>query len=152
MALFKLLHLFAVIVWVGGMFFAYVVLRPSAVEVLEAPQRLRLWVAVFSRFFVWVWAAVAVLLGSGLYMIHLYGGFAHTPVYVNIMMTLGLAMMAIYAHVYFAYYKPMSVHVFEQRWPDAGVLLGRIRTLVGVNVILGVLTVCDAALGVLIFG
>ncbi len=29
MALFKLLHILAVVIWIGGMFFAYMVLRPS---------------------------------------------------------------------------------------------------------------------------
>jgi len=148
MILFKLLHILSVIVWVGGMFFAYMVLRPSAVEVLEPPLRLRLWVAVFTRFFVWVWIAVALILLSGLYMMHLYGG--HTPIYVHIMLTLGVAMMAIYAHVYFAYYRKLCVHVQAERWPDAGALLGKIRTLVGINVILGILTVSAAVLGTLI--
>ena len=73
----KLIHLLAALVWVGGMFFAYVVLRPVAVEVLEPPQRLRLWEGVFRRFFVWVWVAVAILLGSGSYLIVQLGGFAH---------------------------------------------------------------------------
>ena len=74
MALFKLIHLLAVLIWIGGMFFAYVVLRPAALEVLEAPQRLRLWDAVLRRFFDWVWGVVGALLVSGLYMIYLYGG------------------------------------------------------------------------------
>jgi uncharacterized membrane protein len=40
---------------VGG---AYMVLRPAAVAVLEPPQQLRLWDAVFRRLFHWVWAKV----------------------------------------------------------------------------------------------
>lgn len=54
MLIYKLIHLLAAIVWVGGMFFAYMVLRPAAVEVLEPPARLRLWNVVFRRFFPWV--------------------------------------------------------------------------------------------------
>ncbi|PIU17095.1 MAG: hypothetical protein COT19_02630, partial [Gallionellales bacterium CG08_land_8_20_14_0_20_59_87] len=54
MIYFKLIHLLAVLVWVGGMFLAYVVLRPAAVEVLQPPQRLQLWDSVFRRFFNWV--------------------------------------------------------------------------------------------------
>lgn len=145
MSLFKLLHILSVIVWVGGMFFAYMVLRPSAVEVLEPPLRLRLWVTVFTRFFVWVWAAVALILLSGLYMMHLYGG--HVPLYVHIMLALGVTMMAIYAHVYFAGYRKLRAHVQAQRWAEAGTVLGKIRTLVGINVVLGIATVSDAVLG-----
>ena len=66
------LHLLAALVWVGGMFFAWMVLRPAAVAALEAPPRLKLWLEVFPRFFYWVWAAVilvritGVLTGSSL--------------------------------------------------------------------------------------
>jgi uncharacterized membrane protein len=147
MALFKLFHLLAALIWVGGMFFAYVVLRPAAVEVLEPPQRLRLWDAVFRRFFVWVWGAVAVLLSSGFYMIYLYGGFAGVPRHVHIMLALGLAMMAIYGHVFFGCYLKFSRHVAKQSWKEAGEMLGKIRKLIAVNLSLGLLTVCVAAIG-----
>ncbi|HEY6898714.1 MAG TPA: hypothetical protein VI279_15765, partial [Rhodocyclaceae bacterium] len=60
--LFLFLHVASVVVWVGGMFFAYMCLRPAAVELLEPPQRLRLWLGVFDRFFRWVWLAVALIL------------------------------------------------------------------------------------------
>lgn len=148
MTLFKLIHLLAALIWVGGMFFAYVVLRPAAVEILEPPQRLRLWDMVFRRFFVWVWGAVVVLPASGLYMIMLYGGFAHVQPYVNIMLVFGLAMIAIYGYVYFAQYRKLSRLVAEQNWKEAGEILGKIRRLVGVNLTLGILTVCVAVLGI----
>jgi uncharacterized membrane protein len=54
------------------MFFAYLVLRPSAGP-LEAPVRLQLWERVFSRFFPWVWTSAATLLASGLGMV--FGGY-----------------------------------------------------------------------------
>ena len=57
--LWLFLHLAGVVVWVGGMFFAYVCLRPVAAETLDPPLRLTLWVKVFERFFRFVWAAVA---------------------------------------------------------------------------------------------
>src|SRR4030067_1998815 len=142
MTLFKLIHLLAALIWVGGMFFAYVVLRPAAVEVLEAPQRLRLWDNVFLRFFKWVWGAVAALLVSGLYMIYLYGGIAHVALHIHIMLILGLAMMAIYGYVFFACYVALNLHVAKQRWKEAGGLLGRIRRLIALNLALGLLTVC----------
>ncbi len=147
MALFKLIHLLAVLIWVGGMFFAYMVLRPSAVEVLESPQRLRLWDAVFGRFFNWVWGAIAALLVSGFYMIYLYGGMSHVPHHVHIMLGLGLLMLAVYSYVYFACYVPLSLHVANQRWPEAGQILSKIRILVAVNLVLGVLTMCVVVLG-----
>ncbi|MGN5479437.1 hypothetical protein ACTMU2_28655 [Cupriavidus basilensis] len=49
------LHVTAAVVWVGGMFFAYLCLRPVAGQVLDPPSRLQLWRGVFDRFFRWVW-------------------------------------------------------------------------------------------------
>ena len=147
MTLFKLLHLIAALIWVGGMFFAYVVLRPAAVEALEPPQRLRLWDTVFRRFFGWVWGAVAVLLVSGLYLIYLYGGIAHVGRHVHIMLFLGLVMMVIYGYVFFACYVSFSLHVARQNWKEAGEILGKIRKLIAVNLSLGLLTVCVAMIG-----
>ena len=147
MALFKLIHVLAVVIWIGGMFFAYIVLRPSAVEVLEAPQRLRLWDAVFGRFFGWVWVVVAALLVSGFYMIYLAGGMANTPRHVHIMLALGLVMTVIYSYVYFACYVPLNLHVANQRWPEAGKILSKIRILVALNLTLGLLTICVVIIG-----
>src|SRR6516165_4765876 len=56
-------HIVAAVIWVGGMFFALVVLRASTGP-LDPPTRLALWQRVFGRFFPWVWGAVAVLLVS----------------------------------------------------------------------------------------
>ena len=147
MTLFKLTHLLAVIIWVGGMFFAYVVLRPAAVETLDPPQRLSLWNAVFRRFFDVVWFAVGAILVTGLYMVYQYGGLTHAPRHVVIMLALGLAMIAIYGYVFFGCYVQLSLHVAKQRWKEAGEQLGKIRKLVAVNLALGLLTVAVALVG-----
>ena len=63
------LHLLAALIWVGGMFFAWMVLRP-ATATLQAPERLTLWLEVFRRFFVWVWIAVVALPITGVGMLH----------------------------------------------------------------------------------
>ena len=43
-------HVLCAVIWVGGMFFAYVVLRPS-LSVLEPIQRIALHTQIFRRFF-----------------------------------------------------------------------------------------------------
>ncbi|MCR4297605.1 MAG: CopD family protein [Gallionella sp.] len=144
---FKLIHLLAVLIWVGGMFFAHLVLRPAAVEALELPQRLRLWDAVLRRFFNWVWAAICVILVTGLYLIYQYGGIAHVARHVHIMLASGLAMMAIFVYVFFACYVPLSLHVAKQRWKEAEERLGKIRILVTLNLALGLLTLFVATIG-----
>jgi uncharacterized membrane protein len=148
MTLFKLIHFLSVLIWVGGMFFAYMVLRPAAVDVLQPPERLRLWVNVFRRFFNWVWGAIGAILLTGFYMIYLFGGMGHVQLYVHIMLLLGLVMTAVYCYVYFACYVPLTLHVSKESWKEAGEILGKIRKLVGLNLSLGLVTVSIAIIGV----
>jgi uncharacterized membrane protein len=143
----KLVHLLATTVWVGGMFFAYVVLRPTAAEILQPPERLRLWDKAFSRFFNWVWFAIFLILTSGFYMIYLFGGFVHLPLYVNLMLLMGLAMVTIYVYVYFKCYVQFNRMVSKQEWPAAGAMLGTIRKLVGLNLSIGLLTIVMGTIG-----
>ncbi len=141
MAFFKLIHLLSALIWVGGMFFAFVVLRPAAVEVLEPPQRLQLWDAVFRRFFLWVWRLIGVLLVSGFYMIYLFGGFASVSHTVHMMLLLGVVMMVVFAYLFFACYVSFGLHVAKQRWKEAGERLVMIRNLIGLNLMLGLLII-----------
>ena len=134
------LHVLSVVVWVGGMFFAYMALRPVAASVLEPPQRLTLWAGVFGKFFPWVWASVALILLSGLHMLMKLGGAA-APHYTLTMLALGVAMMLIFAHVFFAPYKKLKRAVGQQDWKAGGAALGQIRRLIGINLSLGLLTI-----------
>lgn len=147
MTLFKLIHLIAVLIWVGGMFFAYMVLRPAAVEVLQPPERLRLWDNVFRRFFNWVWSALGAILATGFYMIYQYGGMLYVPHYVQVMLLLGLLMACVYGYVFFSCYVQLSLHVAKERWKEAGEILGKIRKLVAVNLTLGLLTIAVVEIG-----
>lgn len=146
MNLTLLFHMLGVVVWVGGMFFAYMALRPVAASVLEPPQRLSLWAGVFGRFFPWVWASVALILGSGLHMLMKLGGAA-APHYALAMLALGVAMMLIFAHVFFAPYKKLKRAVGEQDWKAGGAALGQIRRLIGINLSLGLLTIAVVFVG-----
>lgn len=139
------LHLVAVVVWVGGMFFAYLCLRPVLAVTLEPPQRLTLWAGVLSRFFSWVWLAVALILASGLTIIASVGG--HMPIHWHLMLTLGSLMMLIFAHLYFSPYRRLCRCVAAADWPRAGAALNQIRMMVGINLVLGMTTIAIATLG-----
>lgn len=142
------LHVLAITVWVGGMFFAYMVLRPIAASQLQPPQRLPLWQGVFRRFFPWVWAAIALILASGYWMLFgPYGGMKNAPVFIHIMHTLGLVMMAIFLHVFFAPYKRLTHYVQQSNWQEAGKALNQIRFLVGLNLVIGLITIVIGAAG-----
>lgn len=143
-----LLHVLAVVIWVGGMFFAYMVLRPVAATQLEPPPRLRLWVGVFGNFFPWVWLCVLGILATGLWMIFaVFGGFAGVGLYIHAMFALGLLMMAIFAHVFFAPYARLKRAVAAEDWPAGGKALSQIRILVGINTLIGVVTIAIGAGG-----
>lgn len=146
MELSRWLHVLGATVWVGGMFFAWMVLRPAAAEGLEAPVRLALWRRVFARFFPWVWASIALLLGSGLHMTLLMGGL-RAPGHVLAMMAAGLVMMAIFGHVFFVPWRRLRDAVDAAQWPAAGTALARIRRLVGVNLALGLASITFATAG-----
>lgn len=142
------LHVLAMMIWVGGMFFAHQCLRPVAAAQLPPPQRLPLWVGVFERFFVWVWISIATILATGLWMIFaFYSGFAGLPLYVHAMFGLGLIMMAIFMHVFFAPYKRLKRAVAAQDWPTGAANLNQIRTMVGINTLIGLVTIVIGAGG-----
>ena len=141
MALLIALHILAAVVWVGGMFFAYIVLRPSAGP-LEPPLRLALWSRVFGRFFPWVWASIAALLISGYAMLFVhFGGFAGAPPHINVMQVTGIVMMLLFLHLYFAPWRRFSRAVEAGALQDAATSLNQIRRVVAINLVLGLITV-----------
>ena len=148
MAIALMLHLLAATVWVGGMFFAYMVLRPMAAATLEPPLRLTLWVRVFTGFFPWVWFAVISLLLTGYPLLFgVFGSMANTPIYVHLMQAMGLIMMAIFGHVFFAPFRRLKRAVSEQDWETGGKQLAQIRRMVGINLIIGLMVVVMAGGG-----
>jgi len=146
-----LLHLLGVIVWVGGMFFAHMALRPAVAELLQPPQRLPLLYGVFRRFFTWVWLSVILIASSGGGLMALLGGFK-TAWYIHAMLASGSVMTAIFIYVYFVPFARLKQGVASQDWPAAGLAMASIRKLVGVNLPLGLLTTCVALGGRLLSG
>ena len=142
------LHALSAVVWVGGMAFAYWFLRPVAGSALESPARLALWRGVFGRFFPVVWVAVVLLLVTGYYMtLGPFGGFANAGVHIHVMHGLGLLMMALFAHVFFAPWKRFRRAVDRIENESASAELNRIRRLVAVNLALGLIVVVVATGG-----
>ncbi|WP_109511243.1 CopD family protein [Pseudomonas ovata] len=140
------LHVLAALVWVGGMFFAWMVLRPAIIAALEGPTRLKLWVEVFPRFFVWVWAAVVVLPVTGVGMVHLnYPSLEHAPRYVQVMMGLYVVMVALFLRIHSLQLPELKKAVQAQQWAEGAAVLGRIRRLVGINLLIGLAVVAIAA-------
>ena len=140
------LHVLPALIWVGGMFFAWMILRPAAVSELDAPTRLKLWSEVFRRFFRWVWGAVVVLPVSGIGLLHLrFAGLDAAPAYAHVMMGLYLAMLALFLRVQLLQLPQLRRAVEVRDWTAGGAALGRIRRLVGFNLLIGLSLIAVAA-------
>ncbi len=142
-----LFHVLAAVIWVGGMFAAYVCLRPAAGP-LEAPQRLTLWRNFFAKFFPWVWASVILLLLSGYCMLLTgFGGFAGAPLYVNLMQAIGWVMIALYVWLFHGPWLKFKRAVDAKDWPAAAPQLNRIRQIIMINLPLGLIVVAIGGTG-----
>ncbi|MHB8254312.1 MAG: CopD family protein [Acidiferrobacter sp.] len=140
MSLLIALHGLLAVIWVGGMFFAHMILRPAA-QTLEASVRLPLWSRTLGRFFPWVWAAVIILPATGYFLIAArFGGFAALPLYINMMQGIGILMILLYLHIFFAPYRRLRRGVAAGDFVKAGQALGQIRQLVTINMVLGLIT------------
>ncbi|WP_296248205.1 CopD family protein [Pseudomonas sp. UBA4194] len=145
-ALFYTLHVLAALVWVGGTFFAWMILRPAAVAALQGPARLQLWGEIFPRFFVWVWLAVVILPISGVAIVHMrFAGFETAPRYVQIMMGLYVVMVALFLRIQGLQLPQLRKAVAAQAWADGATIMGHIRRLVGINLLIGMAVVALAA-------
>ena len=143
-AILKLLHILAIIVWIGGMVFAHFFLRPAALQ-LPPPQRVPLMHGTLQRFFAAVLVSIATVLVSGLWMIGrlaketVQAGLAfNMPLDWTIMATLGIVMMAIFGHIRFALFRRLQRTVAASDWPAGGQAMAAIRQWVAVNLGLGV--------------
>jgi uncharacterized membrane protein len=141
------LHTLSAVVWVGGMFFAHQMLRPAAAA-LEPGPRLTLWSRVLSRFFAWVFAAIVLLLLTGYAMVFgVYAGFADIGLHIHLMQGIGILMILLFFHLYFAPWRRFRAAVARQDWAEGGRQLGQIRTIVTVNLVLGFIVVAIGSSG-----
>jgi uncharacterized membrane protein len=150
MSILLVLHALAAVIWVGGMFFAHVVLRPS-VATMEPPVRLPLWSRVLERFIIWVWVAIVVLIATGFALVQSLGGYAAVETYIHVMMGIGIVMALIFIYLYSLPWPRLQKAIGREDWNEASKNLAQIRMLVTINLVLGLLTVATAVGGDLIF-
>ena len=138
----KILHLLCAVLWVGGLFFVQVVLRPNFAAI-ELPQRMLVDTQVFRRFFLVVWHAMPVIIITGFAMLPYVGGMTSAPWQVHAMLGLGLLMAAVFLAMYFGPYRQFRRTTDRARMASC---LHRIRTLIGASLILGLIAVIVAGL------
>ncbi|MCU7930837.1 MAG: CopD family protein [Candidatus Thiodiazotropha sp. (ex Codakia rugifera)] len=146
MSIAMTLHLLGVIIWVGGMFFAHMILRPVLNKRLEPQDRLPLLVDIFGGFFPWVWAAVITILISGFWM--LFTNYkSEIGLWLVIMALVGIVMAAIFMFIYFFPYRQLGTALKNSDKPKSVASVNLIRQLILVNLVLGLLVTVVAIIG-----
>jgi uncharacterized membrane protein len=144
-SLLVFVHVSCAAVWVGGMVFAHFCLRPAAVALLAPPQRVALMVGALGRFFRIVSVAIVLLWGTGLWRFAQVGA-ANAPPGWHAMAGIAAVMTVVFGVIAHGILPRVRAASAEQRWPDAAAGLGRIRSLVVVNLVLGLATIAAATL------
>jgi len=130
------LHLLAALIWVGGMFFAYMAMRPAS-QFLEPAMQLTLWSNTLKHFFPWVWFSIISILVSGFWLIAVSGGMGDVGSHVHVMLLLGIIMILMFMHVFFAPYKKLIQSVQSEDWKTGTKALSQIRFLIFINLTVG---------------
>ena len=145
------MHAVASVIWVGGMFFAHLILRPVLMD-LPPPERLAVWRKVFPRFFFWVWLSILTLLVTGYatLLAGFKGGLAGGGTHVDIMQITGLVMMALYVQLFFGPWQGFKRAFADGDFAKAGEYQVRIRHIVTINLALGILNIVLGVAGSLL--
>jgi uncharacterized membrane protein len=146
-AALKLVHLLAMVLWIGGMAFAHFFLRP-ALPLLEPPQRLKLMHEVLRRFFAAVSVAVALLFVSGLWMVGrvaratVEGGASFRwPLDWMLMTALGVVMIGIFVFIRVVLFRRFASALEAGDNAAAAAGLARIRAAVATNLAIGLVVI-----------
>lgn len=134
----RALHLLGAIVWVGGLFFLLVIMRPAMSELTPA-QRVDVYRAAFHRFLRMLWIVMPAMLVTGYGMMFgQFGGIWGASWSLELQHLLGLAMSAIFVFLWFGPYQP-----FQQ---GRGRSIEAIRPLLEASLVLGLATTIVAVL------
>ena len=140
-----LLHVLAVMFWLGGMAFVHTALRPSLAEALEPPQRLTLLGAILRRFLTAVTVAILVIFASGAVMLAAAPAAMARPAN-HAMIGLAVLMTAVFAFLRLRPYPALTAAVAAGAWPVAGAAATLIRRLVAFNLVVGIAIVATTIL------
>jgi uncharacterized membrane protein len=132
------LHTLAVIVWLGGLFLLCVSFYPGGRQ-LESAAALSLWHRILSRFFIWAWISMLLILVSGIAMIFLaFGGFSGVPSIHRWNMLLGIPAIVLYGYLYFVPWRHFSDAMSTNDRLTAERSIRRTRTIMVVILVLGI--------------
>jgi uncharacterized membrane protein len=76
-----------------------------------------------------------------------FGGFGHVGLHIHLMHGIGIVMVMIYLHVFFSPYRRLRHALVIEDFAEGGRRLAQIRTLVGLNLVLGLCVIAIASAG-----
>jgi uncharacterized membrane protein len=141
------LHILATIVFVGGLFFASVVFQPVA-RGLNIDTSSSLWYQILSRFFAWAWVSMLLILATGIGMVFLkFGGFSGVPMIHRGNMAIGIPAIVLFVYVFFGPWQRYRRTVSRRDWTTAQREITRVRVVLGIILVLGLLASIVSAVG-----
>ena len=139
------IHLLGAALWVGGIGFLLLILRPS-VAVLEPSARLALHAQVFARFFRMLWHVVPLVLATGYAVLFgFYGGFKGVSWPVHLMHLTGLMMTLLFLIIFFVPFRALRLAAADANLAVGVAAMARLRMLASINLALGIVTLAAAA-------
>lgn len=148
----KLVHLLAIMLWLGGMAYTLMFVRPALGE-LPPPERLRTLRGIVARFLGAVLAAVLIALASGAWMmaevasqVHATGGTLRIPPAWHVMAGLGVVMAIIYFYVRYGIFNRLNDAVERGAWAEGAAAAAALRRWVLVNLLIGLVIVAVVVL------
>lgn len=139
-ALIQAMHGIAATAWIGGIFFAFMALRPAANKTLEPAQRVQLWQAAYTHFFPWVWLFIVILLATGYAdLFHRFDGFSASSAYLAAMHLIGLVMVLAFCYLYFILYRRLTKSLSNGNLAVAADIMKKMRPVMATNLTLGLL-------------
>lgn len=141
------IHILAVIIWLGGLFFLVVVLGPSA-KSLDAAAASSFWYGTLSRSLAWGWLSLALIVVTGVAMVFLvFGGYGYIPNIHRVNMAIGIPAIALYGYVYLVPWRQFSRAVRSNDRVVAAKKLRQVRTLLATILVLALSAAFTSALG-----
>jgi uncharacterized membrane protein len=133
------IHTMATIIWLGGLFFLCVILQKGTRQ-LDLTTGLSLWHQLLSRFFMWGWIGMILILFSGISMIFLeFGGFSGVPPVHRVNMLIGIPAILLYVYLYFQPWQSFRRAMLKGESNVAESSIRRVRLVMSVILALGII-------------
>lgn len=140
------LHTLAAVIWVGGMFFSYMALRP-AMTGISKEDSLALWRRTLQTFLRWVLGMVVVLWATGIYQMFFFLSGFGASIHVDTMFSTALVMTILFFWLNHGPFHKFKMAVDSRDFDTAGKMMETVRKIVATNLLLGLITIVVASWG-----